>query len=254
MGGSTYTSILFFKSVRVCTFLIFVFSRPPSVPPLPSCQRCLVEVFLWKSGWIQFTPPQDMTSSSYSLPRLHLPLLPVSLYLIELLLFTPLLCFFLLAVLLITPLFHPLCLLSPFFLSAFSASSSFFNQLSSFSSLLSPSSFSLLITLFVFCHQLLHLLEDKQREGTITVLDSESFDFCTWNIFAYSNMYCALLFVQMYNMSRYPDWITHLVEQATAPVPQTLKGPLTLSVWQLFRGNLIIYEFLWLFSCPTTKQ
>lgn len=117
MGGSTYTSILFFKSVRVCTFLIFVFSRPPSVPPLPSCQRCLVEVFLWKSGWIQFTPPQDMTSSSYSLPRLHLPLLPVSLYLIELLLFTPLLCFFLLAVLLITPLFHPLCLLSPFFLS-----------------------------------------------------------------------------------------------------------------------------------------
>lgn len=172
MGGSTYTSILFFKSVRVCTFLIFVFSRPPSVPPLPSCQRCLVEVFLWKSGWIQFTPPQDMTSSSYSLPRLHLPLLPVSLYLIELLLFTPLLCFFLLAVLLITPLFHPLCLLSPFFLSAFSASSSFFNQLSSFSSLLSPSSFYLLITLFVFCHQLLHLLEDKQREGTITVLDS----------------------------------------------------------------------------------
>lgn len=66
-------SILFFASVQVClcdcVCVIFISLLPAqSTPP-----RLSALLFLWKSGWIQFTLPQDTTSSSYPLPLLLLP-------------------------------------------------------------------------------------------------------------------------------------------------------------------------------------
>lgn len=61
---------LFQVCVCVSTFLVFI---SPSVQPRPDCQLCL---FSWKSGWIQFTLLQEVTSSSYSLLLLPAALHP----------------------------------------------------------------------------------------------------------------------------------------------------------------------------------
>lgn len=71
--------------VCVCaqTSLVFIFLSPPSPWPSPSptVSWGLRSLFSWKSGWIQFSLPSHMTSSSYSFtlpllcPSLRPPLL-----------------------------------------------------------------------------------------------------------------------------------------------------------------------------------
>lgn len=83
----------------VCAIPLFIPLYPPRLSPSPTVNTSWTGLFLWKSGWIQFTLLQIMTSSSYSLPLLPAFLLHLAQDLSPLLLFIPL-----------------LCLLSPFFL------------------------------------------------------------------------------------------------------------------------------------------
>lgn len=124
----------------------------PLTPPHPaqSCPSWTVaavwtRLFLWKSGWIQFTLPWEITSSSYSLPLLPVPPPPLTVsYRISLPSFCSY-CSYLLTVLLFSCILHPLCVL-PFQRSVFVLPSSLLlTQFSDFS--------------LSLCHQLLHFLQ-----------------------------------------------------------------------------------------------
>lgn len=148
--GSTY-SILFFFCMCVCVGAHFSYSFPSHSPhPAQSCPSWTVaavwtRLFLWKSGWIQFTLPWEITSSSYSLPLLPVPPPPLTVsYRISLPTFCSY-CSYLLTVLLFSCILHPLCVL-PFQRSVFVLPSSLLlTQFSDFS--------------LSLCHQLLHFLQ-----------------------------------------------------------------------------------------------